>query len=227
MILRALILALCVGLSGPAAAQCRLALVLGLDISSSVNETEDHQQRQGLARALLAPEVIQAIFASSSDTIALAVFEWSGRDQQDLILDWVDLRTPANLDRAAQTIASSTRSYAEFPTAIGTALRFAAAKLRQRQDCPFRTVDLSGDGIHNDGPGPQVVYQSDTLFRSVTVNGLVIAGDHSELLPHYRATVLHGPGAFLEVAHGFADYERAMTRKLLREIGTRVLGAAQ
>jgi hypothetical protein len=32
------------------------------------------------------------------------------------------------------------------------------------------------------------------------------------------ANVLHGPGAFLETAAGFADYERAMKRKLVREL---------
>lgn len=219
-------LALCAGVATPVAAQCRLALILGLDISSSVNASEDILQRQGLARALLAPEVAGAVLAGP-DWVSLAVFEWSGRDQQDLLLDWVDLRTMADLTAAAQTISDSTRSYAEFPTAIGSALTFAAARLRQREACPFRTVDLSGDGIHNDGPGPQVVYRRDRLFDSVTVNGLIITGDHVELLPHYRTTVLHGPGAFLEIADGFADFERAMARKLLREIGTRMLGAVR
>lgn len=220
-------LVLCAGGAAPANAQCRLALILGLDISSSVNAAEDNLQRQGLARALLAPEVAAAALSGPSERIALAVFEWSGRDQQNLLLDWTDLRSRADLEAAAQTIAASRRSYAEFPTAIGHALGFAADKLRQRDDCPFRTVDLSGDGINNDGIGPQVIYKRDPLFDGVTVNGLIIAGDHRELLPHYLTTVLHGAGAFLEIADGFSDFERAMTRKLLREMGTRIVGAAQ
>ena len=220
-------LALCAGVATPAAAQCRLALILGLDVSSSVNVTEDTLQRQGLARALVAPEVVAAILATPTNPVSLAVFEWSGRDQQKILLDWRDLRTTADITDAAQTIANSRRSYAEFPTAIGSALEFAATKLRQREGCTFRTVDLSGDGIHNDGTGPQVVYRRDPLFNSVTVNGLIIIGDHAELLPHYQTTVLHGPGAFLEFADGFADFERAMTRKLLREIGSQILGAVQ
>ncbi len=215
---------LVLGLAGPVAAQCRLALVLGLDISSSVDADEDALQRLGLARALRAPEVVRAVFAGAPEWVALSVFEWSGREQQDLILDWTDLRAPADLERAAERIAASTRSYAEFPTAIGSALTFASRALRARTDCLFRTVDLSGDGIHNDGTGPLLVYRNDPTYGSVTVNALVITGEDLELLPHYRTTVLHGPGAFLEIADGFADFERAIRRKLLREIGSRVLG---
>ncbi|MGB2892021.1 MAG: DUF1194 domain-containing protein, partial [Albidovulum sp.] len=46
--------------AGPAAAECRLALLLALDISASVDEREDALQRGGLARALLAPAVQDA-----------------------------------------------------------------------------------------------------------------------------------------------------------------------
>ena len=35
---------------------------------------------------------------------------------------------------------------------------------------------------------------------------------------HYRAQVIGGPGAFVEVASGFDDYPRAILKKLLREI---------
>ena len=43
------------------AAGCKLALVLALDISSSVNQREYNIQLQGLARAFRTPEVIEAI----------------------------------------------------------------------------------------------------------------------------------------------------------------------
>ena len=40
----------------------------------------------------------------------------------------------------------------------------------------------------------------------------------------YQNEVLHGPGAFMEVAEGFDDYERAMRRKLEREVSPPVFG---
>lgn len=58
------------------AAQCRLALLLALDVSSSVDAREDQLQRGGTASALIAPEVTEAFFASDLP-VALAVYEWS------------------------------------------------------------------------------------------------------------------------------------------------------
>jgi hypothetical protein len=45
-----------------------------------------------------------------------------------------------------------------------------------------------------------------------------------ELSAYFRRRVIHGPGAFIEVALGFADYQRAMERKLLRELEGLVIG---
>jgi hypothetical protein len=38
-----------------------------------------------------------------------------------------------------------------------------------------------------------------------------------ELSAYFRSRVIRGPNAFIEIAQGFDDFERAMTRKLLRE----------
>ncbi|WP_342747220.1 DUF1194 domain-containing protein [Oceaniglobus roseus] len=211
--------------AAPGHGACRLALALGLDISSSVDAAEDALQRQGLAAALRAPEVAAAVFASA-EPVALAVFEWSGRDQQDLVLDWTLLRAPEDLEAAAERIARSRRSYAEFPTAIGQALIFAAALFATAPPCLYRTLDLSGDGTHNDGPSPIAAYRL-PLYREATVNALAITGASDGLVDYYTDTVLHGPGAFLEIADGFEDFARAMRRKLLREMGARMLGALE
>ena len=42
---------------------------------------------------------------------------------------------------------------------------------------------------------------------------------------YFRTEVLHGPGAFLEVALGYKDYARAMSRKLFREVSVPPLGS--
>src|SRR5690606_25524706 len=84
----ALAAALAVAAAGPAAAQsCRLALSLALDVSSSVDAREYALQNEGLARALTAPEVVEAFLAMPGQVVALHVFEWSGRAQQVLRLD--------------------------------------------------------------------------------------------------------------------------------------------
>ena len=212
--------------AAPAAAECRLALLLGLDISSSVDAEEDALQRQGLSAALRAPEVAAAALAIPGSPVALAVFEWSGRWQQELILDWTLLNSPADLARASDAISASSRSYADFPTAAGYALGHASTLMARSPDCLFRTLDMSGDGVNNEGFPPALAYEN-FAFDEITVNGLPITGHDASVVTFYEREVLHGPGAFMEIADGFEDFERAMRRKLEREMGVRTLGLAR
>lgn len=217
--------------AGPAQA-CRLALVLALDISASVDPAEDALQRQGLAQALTAPEVVASLL-SGADPVALSVFEWSGRIQQDMVLPWVLLDSPAAIVAVADRIAASQRSYADFPTAVGRMLEYAETRFATAPACDARTLDVSGDGVNNDGPGPQEVYAAGTL-PGVTVNGLAIVvppgegSDHADesapggLAAWYQAELIRGPGAFVEVAAGFEGFERAMRRKLVRETAVQI-----
>jgi len=212
-------------LAAPVSADCRLALALGLDISSSVDAAEDRLQRRGLARALASPEVQDALLSVPGQSVALAVFEWSGRYQQDVILPWRLVQTPGDLLSAALYIERSQRSYTEFPTAIGYALGFAASVFKQAPPCLFQTLDMSGDGINNEGFTPEIAYRNFPLAE-ITVNGLVIGGGADDLVGYYRRELIKGPGAFVEVAADFNDFERAMRRKLVRELEARTIGSA-
>lgn len=209
-----------------AAEACRLALLLAMDISSSVDPDEDALQRQGLARALTAPEVAEAFFAIPEAPVALSVYEWSGRYQQDTVLDWTLIAAPADLAAAAARIAGSKRSYAEFPTALGYALGHAASLFQSAPPCAERKLDVSGDGINNDGFSPALAYKNFPL-DGITVNGLAIGGHDPEVFAYYATDLIRGPGAFVIEARDFADFERAMREKLLRELGLRLLGQAQ
>ncbi|MEP2639784.1 DUF1194 domain-containing protein [Roseobacter sp.] len=214
-------------LGGPAIADCRLALVLALDVSSSVDAAEDLLQRGGLAAALMSDDVRDAVFATD-DHVALAIYEWSGRHNQKLLLDWRIIDTPAALFGAASVIRHSTRSHNDFPTAMGYALGYGVGVFRRGPQCHNRTLDMAGDGKNNEGFGPAQAYAA-FPFDDVTVNGLVVhvADDPAQtgLIAYYRSQVLHGPGAFLEIAQGFEDYERAMRRKLVRELTPPVIGS--
>lgn len=222
-------LALVAGTLAPAPAlACRLALVLALDISSSVDEAEDRLQRDGLANALTAPEVQAAFLADPAYPVALAVFEWSGRYNQVLLLDWSMMRTSDDLADAANVIRLSERSFREFPTAIGQALVFASDLFERAPGCEAKTVDISGDGENNESFPPFNTYRHFPL-DDVTVNALAIGGskglDYIE--EYYRREVIRGPGAFVESARDYADFERAMKKKLQREVGARVTGALE
>ena len=209
----------------PAQAGCRLALLLALDVSSSVDEDEDRLQRLGLANALISPEVEQAFLSDPGQSVALAIYEWSGRYQQDILLDWVELHGPGDLLNVAEAIRSSKRSYAEFPTAIGYSLGYAASLFQRAPTCLFQTLDVSGDGINNEGFEPRLAYRNFPLAE-VTVNGLTIGNGGDDLVGYYTSELIKGPGSFVEVARDFDDFEAAMRRKLVRELETRAIGLA-
>ncbi|MDG1377184.1 MAG: DUF1194 domain-containing protein [Yoonia sp.] len=206
---------------------CRLALVLAIDVSSSVDEREDRLQRAGLAAALLDPDV-QAAFFISPSPVALHVFEWSGRYKQETLVEWVLIRNPEELLTAAAAVGRSLRSQTEFPTAMGSALGHAAIQLLAAPLCASQTIDIAGDGLNNEGFGPREAYAA-FPFSGVVVNGLVVnspsVADPSEIIAFYQSEVIRGPNAFVEIAEGFEDYAAAMRRKLMRELSSQMLGA--
>ena len=218
-----LTLALCLMLAGPAVAECRLALALALDVSSSVDEDEYRLQQFGLAAALDAPEVRHAILQGGTGHVMLAIYEWSGFHHQTLHLDWIALRTERDIDHAVLAIGAMTRSQSGFPTAVGHALVFGAALLDRAPVCTRQVIDVSGDGINNYGFGPATAYRNHS-FGAITVNGLVILENYDGVADYYRRNVLRGPQSFLIVANGFEDFHQAMRRKLFREINDLVLG---
>ena len=196
--------------------------MLGLDVSASVDAAEYALQQQGLISALLAPEVREA-FLNGPGPVALSIFEWSGRFQQDLLVDWTLIETEADLLAAAERIGGGTRRSTDFPTAIGYAIGFAAGRFAEAPPCLFQTLDISGDGQNNDGFPPEAAYAHFPM-DGITVNGLAIGGAQREIIEYYRSEIIRGPGAFVEFASDHGDFAEAMRRKLERELRVMILG---
>jgi len=195
---------------------CGVALLLALDVSASVDGAEYRRQMDGLAAALTDARVVAAVEAQPGG-VALAAYEWSGRARQSVIVPWRIVAGTPGLARAASAIAGHPRGSSEFPTAIGFALGYGHTMLRRAPACTRRVLDVSGDGVGNDGFPPASAYRAFD-FSGVTVNGLAIRGAEAEVVRFYREEVIRGPGAFVIVADGFDDYARAMREKLLREL---------
>lgn len=206
-----------------ASAQCRQALALGLDVSGSVNATEYRLQLDGLAAAFQSPEVRETLLSVPSVPVRIAVYEWSGPRQfnRRILVDWIVIDSETALASLTQRLQGTVRRPAGPSTALGSAMEFGTALLATQADCPKRTLDISGDGTSNTGPRPQDI----VVPNWITINGLTIGENRAgfdpslqELSTYYEATVIRGPGAFVETALGFDDFENAMTRKLLREL---------
>lgn len=222
---RASLIAGIVGLIVPAPAlACRLALALAVDVSASVDAGEYRLQRHGLAAALLAEEV-QAAFLATPEPVALSVYEWSGQNAHMIVSDWSLITGPQDLLRVAAKLAEDTIPPEIHPTAIGNALRFGSQLFRSAPECLRKTLDISGDGVSNDGYPPEVAYRH-FPFEDVTVNGLVIGGAENieALRQYFYSEIIRGPGAFVVVAQGYNDFESAMRRKLEREVAPRAVG---
>lgn len=195
---------------------CPLALVLAIDVSSSVDASDYRLQMRGLGDAFGDREVVDAIVSNGG--VLVTAFEWSGRNQQVPIADWTWLDTPNAVQVFADRLSGASRSHYRFPTALGYALGHAAIQFaRAPRACARQVVDVSGDGVNNEGFPPASAYRAFDFSRT-TVNGLVIRGADPDPVTYYRNTVIRGPGAFVETAETFADYGSAMKRKLLREI---------
>lgn len=203
---------------------CRLALLLALDVSSSVDAREYALQRDGLAAALRAPEVAEA-FLAVPEPVALAAFEWSGPHSQTLVLPWTLITDHLELDAAAGRIAQAKRSNSGFQTALGHALAYASRYFGEAPTCHAKTLDVSGDGESNHGFPPHEAYRRFGL-ADVTVNALAIGPSVGldNLTVYYRRELVQGTGAFVEVARGYRDFTRAMRLKLVREVSPLVVG---
>ncbi|MEL6915146.1 MAG: DUF1194 domain-containing protein [Pseudomonadota bacterium] len=209
-----LLIVLCVLLPVRVAA-CDLALLFAVDVSGSVDHAEYATQMEGLAHALGDDQVSEALVAASA---TLAVVQWTGASRQRLTVPWTQVTSFEALEAFRGEVAGDVRVWRNFSTAIGEALRVSASLFDDAAACERRVIDISGDGVSNEGETPRAT-QPEMAARGITVNALVIedatAGD---LTGYFYENVITGPGAFVVTAEGYEDYPRQMRRKLLREV---------
>jgi hypothetical protein len=214
--------ALLLALAPAPAPGCALELILAVDVSGSIDDGEFALQMEGMASAFEDPALVQAVEVQEGGVL-VTLTQWSGASRQRQVTDWHRLDGAASMADFARAIRQSGRDWRNYSTAIGEALHHA---LRVGATAPLtcrrRVVDVSGDGVNNEGRAPRAM--ADALAAmGYTVNGLVIRGDTPDPVKHYEINVLAGPRAFLEIAASFGDYPEAIRRKLLREIEERAL----
>lgn len=200
-----------------------LLLVLALDVSASIDESEYELMRGGLANALSSPQVFNAIQGGRNSTIAIAVLQWSGFQEQALKIDWTRVSTRKDLSTLAAKVAAMKRRYKQGATDIGGAISFSRKLI---STAPFassrRTIDIAGDGTNNVNSAPY--FERDAAIRSgITINGLAVVGEAFTLVEFYKRFVIGGKGAFVESARDYDSFQTAMLRKLVREIGASYL----
>lgn len=221
--MRRLILSLICGLAGGRnALACQLALVLAVDVSGSVDAREYDIQMQGLAAALRDGVIVDALIEQEA---AVTLIQWTGASRQRQTVPWTAIRTPDDVAALADAVAQNRRVWRNYSTAIGEALVAAEDALRAAPQCTRKIIDVSGDGISNEGIHPRDRHPA-LAAMDVTVNGLAIETDEEDLTGWFYENLIRGEGAFVMTANGFEDYPRQIKRKLQREI-TRPLSQRQ
>ena len=203
----------------PGAQQVHLELVLAVDASSSISTGEFELQMIGLAEAFRHPAVAEAIGTLAPRGIAVALMQWSSQTNQVVAVDWTHVSSAAGAQALAARIEGVPRIVGGGATAIGSALEFAIALMAANgYTGQRRSVDLSGDGISNQGSSPTTI-RDQAVALGITINGLAILKQDPNLDRYYKATVIGGPRAFVMTAERHRDFGPAMLRKLIREIG--------
>lgn len=205
-------------------------MVLGLDVSGSVDDREYQLQINGLAQALTSDDVAAALFAMPDAWVDLAIFEWSGRYAQTVIQPWTTLKSAKDTAAVARRLRTHQKSLTDLTTAIGASMGFAQSLLDQRPECWQATFDISGDGKSNTGPLPQDVRATmgDTIINALVIGAPSAATKTdvtAELTAYFRAYVIDPTQGFIETAQGFDDYAAAMERKLVKELQVIAIGS--
>lgn len=200
-----------------------LALVLGVDVSNSVNWFEYQLQRHGLARAIRDPEVVDAIRRGRLGRIAVAVVQWSGDRSQRTAVPWRVLDDRASAERLSRTIAFMPREFGGHATNISGMIAHGTRLLQGLNFAAGRKViDVSGDGRENVSPDPAAA-RDRAIASGITINGLAIENEEPDLRSHYRDFIIGGPGAFVIRVKRYEDFSTAMKKKLIREISPKYL----
>lgn len=193
-----------------------LALCLAVDVSASVDFDEFGLMVGGLAAAFRAPDIAEACTAGPRGAVAVSLLFWSSA--QEVAVPWARIAGAAEAEALAEAIGNAPRLPGPGATALGPGMAAGLALLTRFEGEAGRLVlDVSGDGAHNQGrpPGP---VRDVGVGAGVTINGLAVLNEEPELLAHYEAEVIGGPGAFAMSCADYADFAEAIRRKLRREI---------
>ncbi|MEP1585778.1 MAG: DUF1194 domain-containing protein [Tateyamaria sp.] len=192
---------------------CELALLLAVDVSGSVDPQEYRIQMDGLATALRDRIVADALVEQQAE---VALIQWTGSSRQRQTVAWTSMHDHADVLALADTIENDTRIWRNFSTAIGEALQVARSAFVPVSYCARHVIDVSGDGISNEGIEPKTQHAG-LRAAEITVNAIAIETDKTDLTGYFFENLITGPGAFVVTANGFADYPEQIKRKLQRE----------
>ena len=202
-------------------------LVLAVDISYSMDEEEQHLQREGYIDALQSPEFLKALQAGPNGRIAVAYMEWASSYDQRTVVNWTlidSLETARAFASQLSTAPYRRASRTSISGAIDGAMRLFE---NNGYEGGRRVIDISGDGPNNNGR-PVIQAREDALAQGTTINGLpllirpvrIAYMDIENLDWYYEDCVIGGPGAFMIPVRGPEAFSEGTRTKLVLDIAS-------
>ena len=193
---------------------CAVALILLVDVSGSVSQTNYELQKRGIAEAFKDPQIQKTIEAQPGG-VALSLHEWT--DSSDVVIPWVILKTKKDSEDLADKILDLHFS-SGMTTAMGEAIVKGVDYFESTPCEPERKViDVSGDGPSNSGIEIEVARKR-AVDNLVTINGMPILTPVEPMIIEYYTDKVITPDGFILSADGYEDFTRAIKRKLILEI---------
>jgi hypothetical protein len=195
-----------------------LALLVAFDCSASVTLDEFGLMAGGCAAALRDPAIVAGLTGGPRAASLAALVLWSGVGQQETLVEWTRLATPADIAAFAEAVDNVPRTVRPGTTAIGEALLFCEELLSLAPaGAGRRVIDMVGDGRNNDGAPPAPI-RDRLVAAGVTINGLCVLHEEPDLVESYTREVIGGSGSFAIQCQDFSDFAAAMQQKLLQEV---------
>jgi hypothetical protein len=204
--------------------QFDVALVIAVDVSSSMEGEEQGLQREGFIEAFRSSLVHEAIESGLHGRIAVTYVEWSGVKDQRVLVPWTIMESAEQAVSFANRLSYQPLRQAGM-TSISGIIDYSRNLFDQLGGTPVRRViDISGDGPNNDGR--HVIYARDeAVADGVIINGLPImfrrASGRTELEDldlYFKECVIGGMGAFVLPLHDPEQFAMVIRTKIMREI---------
>jgi hypothetical protein len=201
-------------------------IVTALDISDSVDSQAAAIEIDGMADAIIAPGIIEAIHNGRHGKVGFAIFAWRDGAYPELV-SWTVIATAEDARAVSLRLKSDFRAFAaadppappQSPhmTDLSGAIDHAAVLLLTAPFAASRSVvNVIGNGWDNVGEGPRRA-RDRLVATGGTINGVVLGFD-PVLMDYYRSTVIGGPGAFLLSVEDPAQMSDVLARKFLNDI---------
>jgi len=205
-------------------AELDVALVIAVDVSSSMEGDEQGLQREGFVNAFRSSLVHEAIANGLNGRIAVTYVEWSGVKDQRVLVPWTIIDSPEKATSFANDLSYQPIRQAGM-TSISGIIDHSRKLFEQLGGAPIRrVVDVSGDGPNNDGR--HVAYARDeAVADGIVINGLPImfrrASGSTELQDldlYFKECVIGGVGSFVLPLHDPEQFAMVIRTKIMREI---------